>query len=106
MTWSQWRNSQAYALLRGLDGQKTKWVYAEYMTNREKSEHSSYKAAGGYLKEIDTSKAYQKWWDRLSGDEKQCIREIPNFDAEKFGMITGINAEDIDVSDLDIQEGF
>ena len=91
MTWSQWRNSQAYALLRGLDGQKTKWVYAEYMTNREKSEHSSYKAAGGYLKEIDISKAYQDWWDRLSGDEKQCIREIPNFDSKKFEMITGIN---------------
>ena len=47
----------------------------------------------GYLKKIDINKAYKEWWDRLSGDEKQCIKEIPNFDAKKFEMITGINAE-------------
>ena len=76
------------------------------MTDQEKLEHPSYETTGGYLKKLDINKAYQDWWDRLSGDEKQCIREIPNFDAKKFEMITGINTEDIDVSDLDIQEGF
>lgn len=42
------------------------------------------------------SKAYQEWRDQLSGNKKQCIREIPNFDAKKFGMITGINTEEIE----------
>ena len=61
------------------------------MTDQEKSDHPSYETTGGYLKKRDISKAYQEWWDRLSGDQKQIIREIPNFDAKKFGMITGIN---------------
>ena len=32
-------------------------------------------------------------WDRLSSDQKQCIKEIPNFEHKKFEMITGINTE-------------
>ena len=93
LTWYQWRNSQAYDLLLNIDSQPTKWIYAEDMTDQEKLDHPSYETTGGYLKRCDISKAYQEWWDRLSGDQKQIIREIPNFDAEKFEMITGINTE-------------
>ena len=106
MTWYQWQKSRAYTLLWNIDVRPTKWIYSEDMTDREKLDNPSYATADGYLKRRDISKAYQEWWDRLSGDEKQCIREIPNFDAKKFERITGINTEDIDVSDLDIQEGF
>ena len=93
MTWSQWRNSQAYALLLNIDSPSTKWIYAEDMTDQEKSDHPSYETTGGYLKKLDTSKAYQEWWDSLNSDQKLIIREIPNFDAKKFEMITGINTE-------------
>ena len=93
LTWYQWRNSQAYDLLRNIDSQKTKWIYAEDMTDREKSDNPSYKTTGGYLKKRDISKACKEWWDQLNGDQKQCIKEIPNFDAKKFEMITGINTE-------------
>ena len=96
LTWYQWRNSRAYDLLLNIDSQPTKWIYAEAMTAQEKLEHPSYETTGGYLKKRDISKDYQKWWDRLSGDEKQCIREIPNFDAKKFEMITGINTEEVE----------
>ena len=92
MTWYQWRGSRAYALLLNIDSQLTEWIYSNDMTDREKYEHPSYEITGGYLKKRDSRKAYQKWWDRLSVDEKQCIREIPNFDSKKFEMITGINA--------------
>ena len=91
LTWYQWRNSRAYALLLNIDSQPTKWIYADDMTDQEKSDYPSYETTGGYLKRCDISKAYQEWWDRLSGDQKQIIREIPNFDSKKFGMITGIN---------------
>ena len=64
------------------------------MTDQEKTDYPSYETTGGYLKRCDISKVYQEWWDRLSGDEKQCIKEIPNFDAKKFEMITGINSID------------
>ena len=93
LTWYQWRNSQAYDLLLNIDSQPTKWIYADDMTDQEKLDHPSYETTNGYLKRCDIRKVYQEWWDRLSGDQKQIIREIPNFDAEKFGMITGINTE-------------
>ena len=95
LTWYKWQNSPAYDLLRNIDSQKTKWVYAEDMTDKEKLDYPSYKTTGGCLKKRDINKAYQEWWDRLSGDEKQCILEIPNFDSKKFEMITGINTEEI-----------
>ena len=94
MTWYEWRNSLAYYLLCNIDGQPTKWICANDMTNYEKSDHPSYKTTGGYLKKLDICEAYREWWDQLSDDQKQCIREIPNFDAKKFEMITGINTED------------
>ena len=93
LTWYQWRNSRARALLLDTDIQPTKWVHANDMTDYEKSDHPSYETTGGYLKKLDISNAYQKWWDRLSSDQKQCIKEIPNFDAKKFEMITGVNTE-------------
>ena len=93
MTWYQWQKSRAYTLLWNIDVRPTKWIYSEDMTDREKLDNPSYATADGYLKRRDISKAYQEWWDRLSGDEKQCIREIPNFDAKKFERITGINTE-------------
>jgi hypothetical protein len=93
ITWYQWRNSRAYGLLRGVDSRPTVWVYAEDMTDQEKSDYPTYETTGGYLKERDISKAYQEWWGQLSDDQKQCIREIPNFDAKKFQQITGIDTE-------------
>ena len=93
LTWYQWQNSRAYDLLWNIDFQPTKWIYDEDMTDQEKLDHPSYETTDGYLKELAINKAYQEWWDQLNGDEKQCIKDIPNFDAEKFGMITGINTE-------------
>ena len=91
ISWNQWRNSRAYDLLWNVDSRPTEWIYAGDMTDQEKIDYPSYKTTGGYLKERDISKAYQEWWDKLTGDQKQCIKEIPNFDAEKFKQITGID---------------
>ena len=90
LTWYQWRNSRAYDLLWNVDNRPTEWIYADDMTDQEKSDYPTYKTTGGYLKERDISKAYQEWWDQLSDDQKQCIRDIPNFDAKKFQQITCI----------------
>lgn len=35
----------------------------------------------------------QKWWDTLNDIQKTAIKEIPNFDADKFELITGIKVE-------------
>jgi hypothetical protein len=91
MTWNQWRNSRAYDLLWNVDSRPAEWVYADDMTDQEKSDYPTYETTDGYLKERDISKAYQEWWDQLSDDKKHCIKDIPNFDAKKFHQITGIN---------------
>jgi len=95
MTWNQWRNSRAYGLLGDVDSRPTEWIYADDMTDQEKSDYPTYETTGGYLKERDISKAYQEWWDKLRDDQKQCIKEIPNFDAKKFEMITGIKESEL-----------
>jgi hypothetical protein len=90
MTWHQWRNSRACKLLWDVDSRPTEWICADDMTDQEKEKYPTYETTGGYLKVRDISKAYQEWWKDLNDDQKQCIREIPNFDAKKFEMITGI----------------
>jgi hypothetical protein len=62
----------------------TKETVSEYNTNGEK------------IYEKNTVKLVQPdptWGEELSEEDKQTIREIPNFDAEIFEEITGIKEE-------------
>ena len=91
ISWHQWRNSRACDLLWDVDSRPTEWICANDMTDQEKEKYPTYETTGGYLKVRDIGKAYQEWWCKLTDDEKQCVKEIPNFDAKKFKKITGIN---------------
>ena len=66
------------------------WIYSENMSDEEKSIHPEHKTTGGYLKTVDFKTACKMMWDSLCDDEKQCVKEIPNFNAEVFKEITGI----------------
>lgn len=69
----------------------TKFIIESDMSRDEKKNHPGYKSTGGYLKTIIvTKKEKQKWWDKLSEEERQEVYDIPNFDAEKFEKCTGI----------------
>ncbi|MBP3038096.1 hypothetical protein J9303_01055 [Bacillaceae bacterium Marseille-Q3522] len=92
ITMGEWRDSEAYYLLSRVDYRPTEWIYEEDMSDDEKAAYPDYKTTGGYLKKNDLTDVYSKWWDRLTEREKRKIREIPNFDAEKFFEITGIRA--------------
>jgi hypothetical protein len=92
VTYEEWRRSDAYDLLSQVEYQPTEWVDEDDMTPEEKAQHEDYETTGGYLKKNDLSKVYAKWWDGLTDRQKQVIREIPNFDADKFEQITGIKA--------------
>jgi hypothetical protein len=63
------------------------------MTEKERADHPEYTTTGGYLKKLDRSDAYRKWWERLDEQEKGIIKTIPNFDPGKFEAITGIRVE-------------
>jgi len=91
MTFKEWRNSEAYYLLRGIDFME--WVYFEDMTKEEKKKHPEAETTGGYLKEYDLKESASKWWSELDDYEKEVIKNIPNFDAEKFYKITGVKVK-------------
>jgi len=90
MTFRQWRNSEAYSILCRIPSEPTRWIWAEDMTNEEKAAHPKYKTTGGYLKVCNMDKVFLTWWDSLNERERNIIKSIPNFDAEKFLQITGI----------------
>jgi len=91
MTFREWRNSEAYRILCRIRFEPTRWICSDDMTDEEKAAHPEYETTGGYLKELDTDKAFLAWWDSLNVVEKNIIKSIPNFDAEKFFQITGIS---------------
>lgn len=66
------------------------WIYSENMSDEEKTLHPEHKTTGGYLKTVDFKTACKMMWDNICDDEKQCVKEIPNFNAEVFKEITGI----------------
>ena len=64
------------------------------MIDKEKEENPTYKTTGGYLKVLDESESAQIWWDGLKDEDKNTVKLIPNFDAEKFEKCTGIKVGD------------
>ena len=94
-TWTleDWRYSDAYrALFDHID--LTKWVSYEDMMDVEKAEHPESEATGGYLKKLDYKLACREGWAKMTDDEKQAVKNLPNFDAEKFEQITGIDVNE------------
>ncbi len=92
MTFKEWRNSEAYKILAGNFRRSVCWIPSDEMTDDEKNAYPEHKTTGGYLRTQDIKQGFLKAWECLSDDEKDIIRSIPNFDAEKFEQITGIKA--------------
>ena len=89
-TLEDWWNSEACELLSQI--QTVFWVNSSEMTEQEKELHPEHETTGGFLKAVHLVEAAEKWWSELSDKEKQIIRDIPNFDPDKFYAITGIRA--------------
>ena len=94
MTLRQWRDSDAYSLLARIEFKPNQFITSSDMTDEEKIAHPEHETIGGYLKVCDTSKAFSTWWDSLTKNEKSIIKNIPNFNAEKFLQLTGIQVND------------
>ena len=63
------------------------------MTEEEKQEHPEHKITGGYLKTVDFKTACLMMWHKMTKEEKDAVKDIPNFDAEVFNDITGIDVD-------------
>ena len=90
MTFNQVRNSAPFHILRRINLSPVTWVPEVDMTNEEKQANPEYKTIGGYLKKNDLKASYSNWWKTLTEEEKKIIKDIPNFNADKFKKITGI----------------
>ena len=61
------------------------------MTHDEKSKNKTHITTGGYLKKYEYKEAFKKSWDnREKGDEDK-LRALPNFNADVFKEISGID---------------
>ena len=91
ITFSDFRQSQAYGLLCNIPSDYLTWKYSEYMTDDEKAAHPEHETTGGflYLKKADR----QAWWESLSDESKAAITSMPYFDADKFYKCTNIRVE-------------
>ena len=87
-TEQKFKNSLAFSLLCDVDTKM--WVQEEAMTDQEKESYPSYKTAGGYLKDIPYSEAFQNKWHNWSAKNRNAFTELPNFDAVIFKQITGV----------------
>ena len=83
--------------LKGLDVasllELSEWIYASDMTEEEKQQHPEYKTTNGYLKTYTYKQAWTNLWKKLNKEDKQAIKDLPNFDKEVFKEITGITVK-------------
>jgi len=76
-TMDRWKKSKFAGLFNDLFS--TKWIY-----DNEKQQK-------GYLKVFTYKEMWREWWKTKTNKEKELLKEIPNFDPEKFRYITGID---------------
>jgi len=76
----------------------TVWVSKDNMTDQEKIENYTFHTTGGYLKELDYKEAFQESYAKATQEDKELLLKLPNFDAEVFKEISGIDVNAIDVT--------
>lgn len=66
------------------------------MTEKEKKDNPSHTTTQGYLKVYTYKEAWANAWANATEDDKKLLYALPNFDADVFKQISGIdvNAEE------------
>ena len=91
MTPTEFRNSKYYRAIISSPLKLTEWVY---YTEEEKKADEVKKHIGGYLKIRTFKEAASIWWENMTEENREIIKQIPNFSKEKFKEITGIDLGD------------
>lgn len=70
----------------------TAWIYKEDMTEKEKEEVNGWETMGGYLKsDLSYKEAWGVAWSKATKEQKDWYQSFPNFDADIWLEITGID---------------
>ena len=93
MTLREWRGSEAADLMDGISIESDRWIFDDEMTDAEKAAHPDHVTTGGYLRRGTGKPDFAGWWARLDDDDRAVILAIPNFDANKWRLITGIEVD-------------
>ena len=93
-TLQNWFDSRARYLLSQIDNCPLEYVWFDTMSDEEKAAHPEAKTTGGYLKERTTADNARKWWAGLDAADRNVIFSLPNFDAEIFKEITGVDVNE------------
>ena len=75
----------------------TYWVASSEMTDQQKVDHPTHEQTGGVLLTYDHT-YHQAWeiaWAEMNQATKDRFLNLPNFDAEKFKQITGIDTTSV-----------
>ena len=90
-TIEEWNNAEKPRLIYF---DLTEWVTVSNMTEQEKTDNPTYKTTGGYLKVYEYKEAWLKAWNSATEEDKQLLYALPNFDAEVFKEISGIDVNE------------
>lgn len=86
-TWANWEKPD------WLFFDLTEWIKTSDMTEQEKKDNPKHVTTGGYLKVYDYKTAFQNSYNKATRQEQLKIKDCPNFDAEKFYLISGIDVD-------------
>ena len=94
-TWDEAANLIPYVELK----LGTYWVDSSEMTDQQKADHPSHGTTGGVLLTYDHTyqEAWAIAWAEMDQETKDRFLNLPNFDAEKFKLITGIDTTPVPV---------
>ena len=92
-TYQDWLYSDARYILMNCPSNGLDWIWDDDMTDKEKTAHPEYQVTGGFLKHIEKETGRQTWWNNLTEDNKNMVKNIPNFDKDIFEEIMGIRVD-------------
>jgi len=69
----------------------TRWISENEMTDEEKQGTPSHETTGGYLKTISMQEAWARAWAERGESDLELLKALPNFDADIFEEISGID---------------
>ena len=74
----------------------TYWVEESEMTDEEKTLDPGSHYRGGQLRKKDYKTAFKESWDNADPDDREKIKNLPNFDPQIFFEISGIDLREKD----------
>jgi hypothetical protein len=89
LTFEEWRQADKPDWI--YEPTPTTWVPESQMSEEEKADNPSFSTCGGYLRKNNMREEWRKAYESATEEEIQMVRDLPNFDADVFEAITGLD---------------